>query len=657
MEKFLLKLMSGLPGKSLTMTRILLWVAAFIGMSVTGASAHDLAVQNADGVIGNGFLNTRENSTETQAMFTYFQIDGETPSQVYCLGLNDQSVTGEVYDVAIYVPATLAGKSIKNISFFLKDTTIVSNVKAWVSSTLPSSASQADLVSLDVPSLKAYTEGRTSVEVSGNCVIPSQGCYVGYSFTINDGSSLNGRYPIVADIGPGQAGGLYWKTSSIKTPWEDKALAYNQNSSVGVTLSGSDFLRNAAALSSAKFDEFVALKNQGAVFSTAIASQGINPIETVTYEVKDLTTGNTITEKNLNLSSPVKAFGEQTLSFTIPNSVADARQYQVTLTKVNGVANECTGNVAISGMVLTIETSAKRKVLEEEYTGTWCGYCPIGIVGMERCKKQYPDSWIGIAIHDVDNLTSYDFYDLYKNVSSYPSANLDRRESIYPLYATLYMDQLLQNPSEAALQVSASWNETMDKINVTSSTTFQMDRSDAPYGVAYVLVGDGIDGGENCYQSNYLSGYSYDDADLQAWANKGSKVKITYDHVGIAAKDILNGMDGSVKAPIVAGQAQQHSTTFDLTNGIKSSRDVEMIQDKSKLSVVAILINRNNGTIVNAEQTTISGYSTGIVPVETDEKVTVVDIYSIDGKKLSQPRQGVNILKLSNGKVIKKVIK
>lgn len=410
-------------------------------------------------------------------------------------------------------------------------------------------------------------------------------------------------------------------------------------------------------MSSAKFDEFVALKNQGAVFSTAIASQGINPIESVTYEVKDLTTGNTITEKTLNLSSPVKAFGEQTLSFTIPNSVADARQYQVTLTKVNGVANECTGNVAISGTVLTIETSAKRKVLEEEYTGTWCGYCPIGIVGMERCKKQYPDSWIGIAIHGSDYLTSNDFSSLLNNVSSYPSANLDRRESIYPLYATLYMDQLLQNPSEAALQVSASWNETMDKINVTSSTTFQMDRSDAPYGVAYVLVGDGIDGGENCYQSNYLSGYSYDDADLQAWANKGSQVKITYDHVGIAAKDILNGMDGSVKAPIVAGQAQQHSTTFDLTNGIKSVYNVELIQDKSKLSVVAILINRNNGTIVNAEQTTISGYSTGIVPVESDQEAIVVDIYSIDGKKLSQPRQGVNILKLSNGKVIKKVIK
>ncbi len=613
------------------------------------------AYQNAD--IWKDFLYIKEDIPEAQAMFTYFQINEEKPSDVRGLGLNAQSVAGEVYNVAIYVPASFAGKRIKDISFFLRDATIVSDVKAWASSTLPSSASQADLVCLDVSQLKSCAEGRTSVDVPGNCFVPSQGCYVGYSFTINDVSSSSGKFPVAIDYGAGKAGSLYWKTSSKKTSWEDMAVAYDCNSSVGVTVSGSDFLGNAAALSSSKFDEFVALKNKGAVFSTTIANQGINPIESVTYEVKDLTTGNTVTEKTLNLSSPVKAFGEQTLSFTIPNSVAGACSYQLTLTKVNGATNESTGNVTISGTVLSVETSAKRKVLEEEFTGTWCGYCPNGIVGMERCKKQYPDSWIGIAIHGSDYLTSNDFSALLANVTSYPSAKLDRRESIYPLYVTNYMDQLLQNPSEAALQVTASWNETKDKINVTSTATFQADRSDAPYGIAYVLVGDDIDGGTDCYQSNYLSGESYSDADLQAWADKGSKVKMNYDHVGIAAKDILNGMDGSVKAPIVAGQAQQHSTTFDLTNGIKSEYGVELIQDKSKLSVVAILINRNNGHIVNAEQTTIADCSTGIEETEVNQNVTVVGIYSIDGKKLNQTRPGVNILKLSNGKVVKKVIK
>lgn len=80
-----------------------------------------------------------------------------------------------------------------------------------------------------------------------------------------------------------------------------------------------------------------------------------------------------------------------------------------------------------------------------------------------------------------------------------------------------------------------------------------------------------------------------------------------------------------------------------------------MIQDKSKLKVVAILINRNNGKIVNAEQTAISDYSTGIEQTITNEKASVVERYSVDGKKLNHATKGINILKLSNGKVIKVV--
>ena len=40
-----------------------------------------------------------------------------------------------------------------------------------------------------------------------------------------------------------------------------------------------------------------------------------------------------------------------------------------------------------------------RHSVVEEFTGTWCGNCPRGIVGMQRLEEDFGDRFIGIAIH------------------------------------------------------------------------------------------------------------------------------------------------------------------------------------------------------------------------------------------------------------------
>ena len=41
-----------------------------------------------------------------------------------------------------------------------------------------------------------------------------------------------------------------------------------------------------------------------------------------------------------------------------------------------------------------------RRSVVEEFTGTWCGHCPRGIVGMERLSEDFGDRFIGIASVD-----------------------------------------------------------------------------------------------------------------------------------------------------------------------------------------------------------------------------------------------------------------
>lgn len=49
--------------------------------------------------------------------------------------------------------------------------------------------------------------------------------------------------------------------------------------------------------------------------------------------------------------------------------------------------------------------------------------------------------------------------------------------------------------------------------------------------------------------------------------------------------------------------------------------------------------------------------ATGVNDIEAEKTATVVARYTAEGKQISQPQRGVNILKLSNGKTMKVVVK
>lgn len=77
---------------------------------------------------------------------------------------------------------------------------------------------------------------------------------------------------------------------------------------------------------------------------------------------------------------------------------------------------------------------------------------------------------------------------------------------------------------------------------------------------------------------------------------KSGEPKITnvvYNYIPVAAYEPFNGIEGSVPATITKDVAMEHTYTIDIT-------DNSRIQNKQKLSVVALLINKNNGKIVNA---------------------------------------------------------
>ena len=57
----------------------------------------------------------------------------------------------------------------------------------------------------------------------------------------------------------------------------------------------------------------------------------------------------------------------------------------------------------------------ERKVVVEELTGTACGWCPRGLVGMKMLRDLYGDRFIGVAVHQfnaTDPMYTPDYADI-----------------------------------------------------------------------------------------------------------------------------------------------------------------------------------------------------------------------------------------------------
>jgi hypothetical protein len=170
----------------------------------------------------------------------------------------------------------------------------------------------------------------------------------------------------------------------------------------------------------------------GATFSGVVANHGSGAISSFTayYQVGSGTpVSNTI-------ATSVPAFSTAAFSFTTPYTVATASNQTVKIwVTASGETylNNDTMTTAINGVAF----SPKKRMLFEEGTGAWCGFCVRGIIYMDSLWKLHPDDVSIVSIHDAINgpdamandnttTTKYDAF-ITGSISGYPSMVIDRR--------------------------------------------------------------------------------------------------------------------------------------------------------------------------------------------------------------------------------------
>lgn len=394
------------------------------------------------------------------------------------------------------------------------------------------------------------------------------------------------------------------------------------------------------------FGTTVVLKGKTVKVPITFKNTGTNVINNLTYELTS--DGGNLERKLVKFENSIKAgeSGKVTLTFKADTECRKSEKV-FTITRLNSAANTSEEKSA-TGAIVTISEKPIVTPLIEEFTGTWCGWCPVGFDGMERTHEAYGERTSLIAIHYGDVMEASEFQNLVKRVGGFPSAIIDRADSdFYPSAGELkkQIDNEINNKiASGSIEVNASWaNAAKSSIKINTKTKFVYSDDNANYAIGFALTQDGMKGtGSDWAQANNLSGNSgY--TSIPFWYNASSRVTgIEFNHVGVAAWGLEEGIKGSVNPSFQADEELSYTYTASISGK-------KLIQDKSKLNVIALLIDRSTGYIVNTAQTTIGDYATGLDDIEYAPLDMNHEIYDLSGRKVQKPQKGIYII---NGKKV-----
>ena len=421
------------------------------------------------------------------------------------------------------------------------------------------------------------------------------------------------------------------------------------------------------SVKAAPFDEQILTPGASTTIDLMLTSEGAGRISSLDYEVS--LDGARQTEHHVELPQPID---ELDRPFTITVSVDllnDPRGYncEVRVTKVNDEMNENAAPTANGTLIALSQTPLKRTVMEE-LTGTWCGNCPRGLVGMHLLEQAFDDRFVGIAVHGGDSsepmrLAAYDASTFVRSLSSRmggrPSCSVDRLIDCDPyggvgLYyeygADVVVDWALQQKTVADLDVTARYaDESLTKIDVDVATTFRYSADESPYRLMLVLTADSLTGDDaDWLQANTLVGRTEYDAACDEFVYGERRMKLKYNHVPVFVDGVENGIEGSIAHPLTSDTPQHYERRIDISTNT-------LVQRKECVNAVALLIDTRTGVVANVARSHVEGATDRLV-VPTADGAVNSRYYDLQGRPLPLHARGLIIERTGNGQM-RKVIR
>ncbi len=327
-------------------------------------------------------------------------------------------------------------------------------------------------------------------------------------------------------------------------------------------------------------------------FSGTIKNEGVSTI--TTYVIKyQVGTGaiqsHTVTGKNIGpLGTDVFT---HSVAFSIPATGNHPVKVWVELPG-DALATNDTANT----MVFGVSRMPAKKLVVEEGTGTWCGWCTRGIVYMDSLQVLHPNSVSLIAVHNNDpmEVAAYDNW-MGTQIGGYPSVVVDRRVVADPSEIIDIYDE--QNGYFAFADVTLG-------APTKTATTYDQPVTIRPainlsgdYRLVMVLIEDKVTGTTSGYdQVNYYSFQSQNIAlsgggvDYRA---APARIPAADMHYNFVARDISptpTGANGVLPATMTA----ETDYTVTLSGNLNSA------WNNPNMRAIVMLVNNTNGYVLNS---------------------------------------------------------
>ena len=568
----------------------------------------------------------------------------------------------DTYHCAVFIPgdnAIAVGKTINAVRFGLT-APHATNAKVWVASELPVTVDASHTLRfVDLPDSK-LGNAQIDVELPSAIEVPANGIYVGYSFTITTASGNADKYPVLF-AGKPAVNMLILKTNSAVPQWTDLVDNNFGRLFLQVLLEGTFADNNATA---EDFGPVYGAVGESATVAIDVTNYSETPLSSIDYTITS--DGETSAEQHADIATPITFNKTGKVNIIVAGDAAVGEKAKtLNITKVNGNANAAAGK-ATNFTVYTLPELVERKVVVEEFTGTGCGWCPRGLIGMDNLRNTFGDRFVGIGIHQYNSSDAmYITPSSYANISfsGAPSCRINRGDEIDPYYGSVSdirddFAAAMAVPALAKINVSGTIDEELKKVNAKAHVEALLDNSE--YTLEFVVIGDGLKGtGSAWNQANYYTQYSASQLpeDLAIFGTGGKYGTSTI--TGWSFNDVAlvsSYVSGSNKAPKlnVLNAGEQQEAEYTLTMPTKTSLK-NAVKD-AELYIVAMLVDKQKH-IVNAAKAAITVEDpSGIENVNVAESEQTAH-YTLDGRRVQTMQKGINIIRMANGKTIKMVQK
>ncbi len=341
-----------------------------------------------------------------------------------------------------------------------------------------------------------------------------------------------------------------------------------------------------------------------------ITNEASTPITSFDLTWSDGTNTNNQSVTGVNIGTLQKFVMTTTVPYT---TLTGAQTVTVSASNVNSGATELnTNNNSGSANVLGVMAHPDAHYLAEEGTGTWCGWCPRGDVYMHYMMDNYPNQFVGIAVHNGDPMT-VSAYDGGLGISAFPGVKVNRAATKDPSELEADFIDRIVNAPPAVLSGTAVLNSATSLLTVDLTGMFSQALS-GDYRLAAILKEDSVHVvGSGYNQVNYYANNAA--GPMGGYESLPATISSSLMYYGFVGRDLMGGFagqSGSLPSSISAGAT--HSYQFTTT--------VPGTFNQARLSVVGVLLNAGNGQVLQALEMPVV-VTTGIHEVSSQTAVSV----------------------------------